>query len=336
MSKEAIRRIGLQFDDNSLAPQLFGEHDAHLTMIEDACDVEIASKGNELIITGTKGNLKSAQRALDALWDRLTRDLDVGPSEVEAALRLSQKEIDPEARKLALNAFKKPQINVQKGAKTKHVTARSPNQAKYLEAMESFDVIFGLGPAGTGKTFLAVAQAVKQLQEGKVDRLILCRPAVEAGERLGFLPGDLREKVDPYLRPIYDALNDMMPPEQVVQRLASGQIEVAPLAFMRGRTLNNAFVILDEAQNTTPIQMKMVLTRLGEGSTMVINGDPSQVDLPRGQVSGLRNAQDVLKKTKEVTFVTFTHSDVVRHNTVASIIRAYDSYHKKNKDTDNE
>ena len=329
MTTAATRRIGLQFDDNLLAPQLFGEHGIHLNMIEEHCDVEIASRGNELVITGTKPNLKAAQRTLDALWERLLKNLDVGPDEVSAALRLGQEDIDPDARKLALEAFKKPQINVQKGAKVKHVTARSPNQAKYLESMEKYDVIFGLGPAGTGKTFLAVAQAVKKLQEGHVDRLILCRPAVEAGERLGFLPGDLQEKVDPYLRPIYDSLNDMMPAEQVVQRLANGQIEVAPLAFMRGRTLSNAFIILDEAQNTTPTQMKMVLTRLGEGSTMVINGDPSQVDLPKGQKSGLSDAQGVLKRLKDVSFIQFKDSDVVRHNTVAKIIRAYDRADKK-------
>ncbi len=331
MSKEAVRRIGLQFDDNSLAPQLFGEHGSHLNMIEEACDVEIASKGNELIITGTKDNLKKVQRILDALWERLTRGLDVGVPEVEAAMRLGNKNLDPEAHKLAMDAFKKPQINVQKGTKTKQITARTPNQAIYLDAMEKNDVVFGLGPAGTGKTFLAVAQAVKMLLDGKVDRLIMCRPAVEAGERLGFLPGDMREKIDPYLRPIYDSLNDLMPPEQVVNRLATGQIEIAPLAFMRGRTLSDAFIILDEAQNTTATQMKMVLTRLGENSKMVINGDPSQVDLPSGQISGLNDAYDALRNVDAVTFVTFTDDDVVRHNTVARIIKAYDKRDKIRK-----
>jgi len=330
-SKEAVRRIGLQFDDNTLAPQLFGEHGIHLSMIEDAYNVDIASKGNELMLSGTKDNLKKAQRALDSLWERLTRDLEVGVPEVEAALRLGQKDLDPEARKLAMDAFKKPQINVQKGTKTKQVTARTPNQAVYLDAMEKNDVVFGLGPAGTGKTFLAVAQAVKMLQEGKVDRLIMCRPAVEAGERLGFLPGDMREKIDPYLRPIYDSLNDLMPPEQVVNRLASGQIEIAPLAFMRGRTLANAFIILDEAQNTTAIQMKMVLTRLGENSKMVINGDPSQIDLPRGQISGLNDAEDALNNVESIAFVRFDDNDVVRHNTVARIIKAYDKRDKNKR-----
>lgn len=338
MSKEAVRRIGLQFDDNLLVPQLFGEQGVHLSMIEDSCNVDIASRGNELVITGTKENLKTAQRTLDALWDRLTNDLDVGPNEVEAALRFGHQNMDPETRKLALDAFKKPQINVQKGTKTKHVTPRSANQAAYLEAMDKHDVVFGLGPAGTGKTFLAVAKAVQMLQEGKVDRLILCRPAVEAGERLGFLPGDMQEKIDPYLRPIYDSLNNLMPAEQVVQRLATGQIEVAPLAFMRGRTLSDAFVILDEAQNTTIVQMKMVLTRLGENSKMVVNGDPSQSDLPRGQSSGLKDAMDVLGNIDDIKFIHFTDSDVVRHKTVSRIIKAYDARDRQrhsNSETEN-
>lgn len=336
MSKEAVRRIGLQFDDNTLAPQLFGEHGVHLSMIEEECNVDIASRGNELIISGTKENLKKAQRILDALWERLTRDLDVGIPEVEAAMRLGQKNLDPEARKLGMDAFQKPQINVKKGDKTKQITARTPNQAAYLDAMEKNDVVFGLGPAGTGKTFLAVAQAVKMLQGGQVDRLIMCRPAVEAGERLGFLPGDMREKIDPYLRPIYDSLNDLMPPEQVVNRLATGQIEIAPLAFMRGRTLANAFIILDEAQNTTAIQMKMVLTRLGENSKMVINGDPSQIDLQRGQISGLNDAEDALGNVEQVAFVRFTDDDVVRHNTVARIIKAYDKRDRNRRHNDTE
>lgn len=329
-SKEAVRRIGLQFDDNRLAPQLFGEHGIHLSMIESSCDVDISSRGNELVITGTKENLKTAQRTLNALWDRLSNDLDVTTNEVEAALRFANQDMDRDARKLAMDAFKKPKLNVaQQGSKTKHVTPRSANQAAYLEAMDKHDVVFGLGPAGTGKTFLAVAKAVQMLQDGKVDRLILCRPAVEAGERLGFLPGDMQEKIDPYLRPIYDSLNGLMPAEQVVQYLATGQIEVAPLAFMRGRTLADAFVILDEAQNTTVVQMKMVLTRLGENSKMVINGDPSQSDLPQGQISGLKDAIEVLKKIDDIHFIQFTDDDVVRHKTVGRIIKAYDARDKQ-------
>ena len=241
MSKQAVRRIGLKFDDNALVPLLFGEHDSHLSLIEEGLDVEIAARGNEIMITGTKNNL-----------------------------------------------------------------------------------VFGLGPAGTGKTFLAVAQAVQFMLEGKVDRLILCRPAVEAGERLGFLPGTMQEKIDPYLRPIYDALHDMLPPEQIAKRLADGTIEIAPLAFMRGRTLSSAFVILDEAQNTTTAQMKMVLTRLGEGSRIIVTGDLSQTDLPTGTMSGLKDALDVLRGAPDIAIISFTEGEVVRSRLVKTIVNAYE------------
>jgi phosphate starvation-inducible PhoH-like protein len=205
------------------------------------------------------------------------------------------------------------------------VAARSPGQEVYIRALQEAELVFGLGPAGTGKTYLAVAMGVALMQAGHVERLILSRPAVEAGERLGFLPGDLREKVDPYLRPLYDALYDMLPAERVVRRLESGEIEVAPLAFMRGRTLSNAFIILDEAQNTTPMQMKMLLTRMGENSRMVVTGDLSQVDLPRGMASGLHDALDVLQGVEGVRFVRFARSDVVRHDLVSRIVHAYEA-----------
>jgi phosphate starvation-inducible protein PhoH and related proteins len=252
---------------------------------------------------------------LQGLWRRLERGESVGRPEVEAAIRLSDSEADP---RLPLSDF--PAIRTRRGA----VGPRSPGQAAYMEALAGQEMVFGVGPAGTGKTYLAVAQAVAMLQAGKVDRIVLSRPAVEAGERLGFLPGDMKEKVDPYLRPLYDALHDMMPAEQVIRRLGSGEIEVAPLAFMRGRTLAHSFVILDEAQNTTPVQMKMFLTRMGEGTRMVITGDLSQVDLPPGTQSGLRDALDTLEGLPGITVVRFDRRDVVRHPLVAAIVGAYE------------
>ena len=213
--------------------------------------------------------------------------------------------------------------------KKRHIYPRSATQAAYIQEMMKNELVFGLGPAGTGKTYLAVALAVSMMLEGKIDKIILSRPAVEAGENLGFLPGDLKEKVDPYLRPLYDALYEMLPAEQVDKKIALGEIEIAPLAFMRGRTLSNAFVILDEAQNTTPMQMKMFLTRLGENSRMVVNGDLSQVDLPRGTISGLRDALETLKDTSGISSVRFSATDVVRHGLVAKIVKAYEEKSKK-------
>ena len=320
--KEAVRRIGLQFDDNALVPRLFGEHDHHLALIEEELDIEIAARGNEVLITGPKLKLKMAQTVFDVLWDRLNNGLDVEPGDVRAALQVAMSPLDSSTRALATAALKEPHLKVK--AKNKTITARSPKQAEYLEAIRNHHLVFGLGPAGTGKTFLAVARAVEMMQAGEIDRLVLCRPAVEAGEHLGFLPGTMQEKIDPYLRPIYDALHDMIPPEQIAKRLAEGTIEIAPLAFMRGRTLSNAVVILDEAQNTTVTQMKMILTRIGEGSRMIITGDLSQTDLPPGVKSGLRDAVEVLKGVKDAAFVTFAEGDVVRSRIVRSIVAAYD------------
>jgi phosphate starvation-inducible PhoH-like protein len=310
--------IHLEFDDNKLLPALYGEHDRNLARIEQSLQVAAASRGNRLAISGPVSSVEAARSALTLLYDRLKRGLDVGPADVDGAVRL------------ALSASARPTdagggddaitIRTRKRA----ITPRSPVQADYIRALRSHDLTFGLGPAGTGKTYLAVAAAVELMAAGEVERIILSRPAVEAGERLGFLPGDLREKVDPYLRPLYDALHDMLPGDQVVRRLDDGDIEVAPLAFMRGRTLAHAFVILDEAQNTTPVQMKMFLTRFGERSRMVVTGDLSQVDLPRGQRSGLRDALEVLAGVDGVGFVNFTHNDVVRHPLVTRIVRAYD------------
>ena len=329
MSRKAVHRVGLQFEDNDLVPMLFGEHGTHLARIEDELGIDIASKGNELILSGTKENLKTAQRVLDVLWERLVGGQDVGIAEVDAAIRLTKKPMDAGTRELAMTAFREPQIKMK--GKSKEFSARSPTQATYIEAIRKHDLVFGIGPAGTGKTFLAVAQAVAMMQEGLVDRLILCRPAVEAGEHLGFLPGDLQEKVDPYLRPIYDALHDMLPAEQIVKRITDGDIEIAPLAFMRGRTLSNAFIILDESQNTTPSQMKMALTRIGEGSRMVITGDPTQTDLPAHQKSGLTDALEKLGDVKEVSVVRFDKADVVRSRIVGKIVDAYERQEKTPK-----
>jgi phosphate starvation-inducible PhoH-like protein len=252
---------------------------------------------------------------LQGLWRRLERGEMVGRPEVEAAIRLAETDIDP---RLPLSDL--PAIRTRRGA----VSPRSAGQAAYIEALALHEMVFGVGPAGTGKTYLAVAQAVAMLQNGKVDRIVLSRPAVEAGERLGFLPGDMKEKVDPYLRPLYDALYDLMPVDQVTRRMNNGEIEIAPLAFMRGRTLAHAYAILDEAQNTSAMQMKMWLTRMGEGTRMVVTGDLTQVDLPPGVTSGLRDALDTLEGIPGIAVVRFDKRDVVRHPLVARIVDAYD------------
>lgn len=328
MSKQPVRRIGLQFEDNDLVPLLFGEHDSHLSQIEEELDVEISSRGNEIVVTGNKQNLRAAQSVFDVLWERLNKGMDVGVEEVTSAIQVARSPMDPGTRDTAMAALKETQLKVR--AKNRDITARTPKQAEYLEAIRNHHLVFGLGPAGTGKTFLAVAQAVTMMQAGEIDRLILCRPAVEAGERLGFLPGTMQEKIDPFLRPIYDALHDMLPPDQIARRLADGTIEIAPLAFMRGRTLASAAVILDEAQNTTPAQMKMALTRIGEGSRMIITGDLSQTDLPPGQPSGLHDAIDVLSGVKDVAMIRFNEVDVVRSRLAKSIVDAYEKRDKQN------
>jgi phosphate starvation-inducible PhoH-like protein len=310
--------LQLQFDDNSLLPLLFGQHDENLVRLEQQLGVSLASFGNRVTVTGPEGSQQAAGEALGALYERLKQGMTVGNAEVDAAARLALSQMGGGAGPQAMHGKELALIT-----KKRHVTPRSPGQVAYLNALFNNELVFGLGPAGTGKTYLAVAMAVTWLVSGRVDRLILSRPAVEAGERLGFLPGDMKEKVDPYLRPLYDALHDLLPGDQVNRRLETGEIEIAPLAFMRGRTLSNAFIILDEAQNTTPTQMKMFLTRLGENSRMVITGDLSQVDLPRGQRSGLRDAADLLAGIESVDFVQFTDADVVRHKLVTRIVQAY-------------
>ena len=308
------REVSVQrvFADNGLTMELFGAHHANLARIEQILNVQLLARGNEVTIIGLVDAVESSCNALDALYERLNAGLGVGLPDVDAAVRMG-----PSQNATALP--KKMAVSTPK----RLISPRSNTQVIYLKAIDQMELVFGQGPAGTGKTYLAVAKAVERLMCGDVDRIILSRPAVEAGEQLGFLPGDMKEKVDPYLRPLYDALFDMLPEHQVAKRLDSGEIEIAPLAFMRGRTLSNAFVILDEAQNTTPVQMKMLLTRLGENSRMVINGDLTQVDLPRGVVSGLRDAIDVLCKVQGLQVVSFVEADVVRHPLVATIVNAY-------------
>jgi phosphate starvation-inducible PhoH-like protein len=313
-------RVQMQFDDNSLLAQLFGERDENLRRIERHLGVGVVSRGNRLAISGPSARIDVARAALTALYERLKRGLEVDAAAVDAALRLAQH--NPGQREVWSEG---DEIRTKK----RRISARSPNQAAYIGAMREHELVFGLGPAGTGKTYLAVATAVDMMMSGAVERIILSRPAVEAGERLGFLPGDLREKVDPYLRPLYDALYDMLPGDQVMKRLASGQIEIAPLAFMRGRTLANAFVILDEAQNTTPVQMKMFLTRLGENARMAVTGDLSQIDLPQGAQCGLRDALDTLGGVGGIAVIEFDETDVVRHALVSRIVRAYDQRDRK-------
>ena len=309
------KAITLQFNDNTLLPLLLGDHDRHLVRIEQALGVRLSCRGNRIAISGDASRVDVAQEMLRGLWRRLERGESVGRPEIEAAIRLADTENAP---RLPLSDM--PAIRTRRGA----VGARSPGQVTYMEALANHEMVFGVGPAGTGKTYLAVAQAVAMLQAGKVDRIVLSRPAVEAGERLGFLPGDLKEKIDPYLRPLYDALHDMMPADQVIRRITNGEIEVAPLAFMRGRTLAHCYAILDEAQNTTAMQMKMFLTRMGEGTRMVVTGDLSQVDLPNGVRSGLRDALDTVEGIQGIGVVRFEQRDVVRHPLVARIVGAYD------------
>ena len=319
----AGKAVTLQFGDNALLPLLLGDHDRHLVRLEQGFGVRLSCRGNRVAIAGDPARVEAAQSAIAGLWRRLERGQPVSPADVDAAIRMAELD-DP---RLPLSDL--PAIRTRRGA----VGPRSPGQAAYMDSLQAHEMVFGIGPAGTGKTYLAVAQAVAMLQAGKVDRIVLSRPAVEAGERLGFLPGDLKEKVDPYLRPLYDALNDMMPGEQVVRRMGTGEIEVAPLAFMRGRTLKHAFVILDEAQNTTPVQMKMFLTRMGEGTRMVITGDLTQVDLPAGTRSGLRDALETLEGVQGIAVCRFDKRDVVRHPLVARIVDAYDQRSVAERDT---
>jgi len=309
------RSLTLTFANHALIPLLLGDHDRHLARIEQRLGVRLACRGNRIAISGPAAQVAAAEAALAALYRQLERGELLDGPKVDAALRLTDPTADP---RLPLSDL--PAIRTRKGA----IGPRSPGQTGYIDLLARHEMVFALGPAGTGKTYLAVAQAVAMLTSGKVDRIVLSRPAVEAGERLGFLPGDMKEKVDPYLRPLYDALNDMLPGDQLTKRMAVGEIEIAPLAFMRVRTLSHAFVILDEAQNTTPVQMKMFLTRMGEGTRMVITGDLTQIDLPAGTRSGLADALDTLEGIAGIGVARFNNSDVVRHPLVGRIVEAYD------------
>mgnify|MGYP002630466886 FL=1 len=313
--------LALEFDDNRLLPALYGDFDRHLARIEQLLGITVASRGNSIIITGDPSVAEIARVALQSLYVRLADGLDVALAEIDAAVRLARSAAEEESSGVAELDSGKLVIRTPK----RHISPRSAGQQRYMRTLMDSELAFGLGPAGTGKTYLAVGMAVSMLTSGRVDRIILSRPAVEAGERLGFLPGDMRDKIDPYLRPLYDALYDMLPAEQVDRRLETGEIEVAPLAFMRGRTLANAYVILDEAQNATPVQMKMFLTRLGENARMVVTGDLSQIDLPRGVTSGLRHAVRTLEGVQGVATTQLSAGDVVRHELVSRIVNAYEA-----------
>lgn len=317
--------ISLQFANNALLPILFGDEDKHLAKLEKHLGVTIASRGNALVLTGEAKAVETARVILEDLYNKLEKGKEIVSADVEAAIRIAQ--ADKTSGKVG-----RP-VRSDVGIKTlkKTILPYSSHQADYIEALANYDMVFALGPAGTGKTYIAVAQAVAAFVSQRVDRIILSRPAVEAGEKLGFLPGDLKEKIDPYLRPLYDALFDMMPGERVMKHMENGEIEVAPLAFMRGRTLSNAYVILDEAQNTTATQMKMFLTRMGENSRMVITGDLSQTDLPRDVKSGLSDALKKVELIEGIKCVRFSDVDVVRHSLAAKIVQAYDEWERKKR-----
>jgi phosphate starvation-inducible protein PhoH and related proteins len=320
MSIPPETQVVIDFDDNRAASALVGPYGQNLALVERRLGVVVDSRGNHVTIGGTRDSCDAARRVLEALYAQAVQGHDLAQGDVDGAIRAvvaqgSLFEFDKNAKQ----AFES--INLRK----RPVRARTAAQDSYIRALKRHELVFGIGPAGTGKTWLAVAHAAQLFERKEVDRIILSRPAVEAGERLGFLPGDLREKVDPYLRPIYDALYDLMDARIVERALQAGEIEIAPLAFMRGRTLTNAAIILDEAQNTTSMQMKMFLTRLGENSRMIITGDPSQVDLPNGQTSGLAEAARLLDGVEGISQVRFTGEDVIRHELVARIVAAYES-----------
>ncbi|MDG4546713.1 MAG: PhoH family protein [Rickettsiales bacterium] len=309
----------MSFDNNLHLTALFGEQDCNLLKIEEKLGVSITSRGNMIFISGDNEKVTQAEHILESLYHKLEQGMEVGMSEVEAALRMVSN--NKGEKKKEKNTLFEQEI-VVKTAK-KQIVPHSNTQKQYIKALYKKDLVFANGPAGTGKTYLAVAVGVSMFLNHKVERIILVRPAVEAGEKIGFLPGDMKEKVDPYMQPLYDALYDMFPAEKVQKYIESRVIEIAPLAFMRGRTLKDAFVILDEAQNATPTQMKMFLTRLGENSRMVVNGDLSQIDLPPHSKSGLDDALNKLRNIDEIGYVQFGEDDIVRHNLVAKIVHAY-------------
>lgn len=318
-------RIDSEFDDNRLLADLLGEFDAHLSLIENRLNVHAVAHGNVVVLEGPREACLQAKSVLDTLYKRLKSGMGVSAGDVEGAIRHFQIAGAPKLGEAVPAVAEDGPAPGEVRTRRRSIIARTPTQSDYIKALARNDMVFATGPAGTGKTYLAVAYAAACLERGETERIILSRPAVEAGERLGFLPGDMKEKVDPYLRPLYDALYDVLPPERVERGFETGIIEIAPLAFMRGRTLSHAIIILDEAQNCTPMQIKMFLTRLGEGSKMVITGDPSQVDLPSGQTSGLADALPILKSVDGIEHIVFTRADVIRHPLVGRIIEAYEN-----------
>lgn len=339
---------------------LYGEHNANINYLEKTLNIRIADRGNTLILSGEEKQTKLGEHILSVLWERLEKrpDTEISPADIDAVIHFSDKPAhtqkppapahahtsphtprsqDDRRKSMSYNpaaSAPAPVVNLNPAlensnaiqTKRKSLVPRTQTQAAYVEALRKKEMVFGVGPAGTGKTYLAVAVGVEMFEKQMVERLVFCRPAVEAGEKLGFLPGDMREKIDPYLRPIYDALNDFLGAERVEKMLERGEIEIAPLAFMRGRTLSHAYVVLDEAQNTTSTQMKMFLSRMGEGTRMIVTGDPSQNDLPYNQTSGLKEASEILGDIDDIAFIQFTNSDVVRHKLVGKILNAYDAH----------
>lgn len=322
-NESAVRT--LRFDDPAVLPDLFGSHDDHLRIVEEALGVAISPRGNEALLSGDPLSVELADKVLSGLYRVLRKGIPVTSNDVSAAVRIVRSDRSADVSDVFQDV-------VFVSSRRKMITPKSVAQKRYLDAIRDFDIVFAVGPAGTGKTFLAMAMGVSLLTRKEVKRIVLTRPAVEAGEKLGFLPGDMAEKVNPYLRPLYDALYTMLEYEQAAKLVDRGMIEVAPLAFMRGRTLDDAFVILDEAQNTTTEQMKMFLTRIGFGSKAVITGDITQTDLPAGRVSGLREALDILKGIEGIRFCWFTEIDVVRHPLVQEVIRAYERYEKREQE----
>ena len=319
-----LSRLEMSFDKPHLINAVFGEFDRNLVTIENRLGVYISARGNRVQIEGEAGAIRRTRDVLNDIYSRLSRGQEIDTEAVQSIIAMTaEPTLEGNVRKDAADAQ-----GIMISTRKKTLVPRSATQIPYMEALARDEIIFALGPAGTGKTYLAVAQAVAMLITGAVQRLILSRPAVEAGERLGFLPGDMKEKVDPYLRPIYDALYDCLPAEQVERRIASGEIEIAPIAFMRGRTLADSFIILDEAQNTTAAQMKMFLTRFGMNSRMVVCGDPHQVDIPGGErMSGLNDAVQRLEGVDGIQTIRFNSSDVVRHPLVGKIVDAYEGGH---------
>ena len=305
--------LDIELNDNNYLPNLFGVNDKNIQILEKINNVQIKYRGNKIKIIGTKSSIKDTREEILMLFEQAKKGLDIDEDKIMETRSMKILEIDPE-----------DQMNLFFQTKKRKILPRSQNQKKYFQLLNSKDIVFAFGPAGTGKTFLAVAKAVASLQQGLVKKIILSRPAVEAGEKLGFLPGDLKEKVDPFLRPIYDALYEMMPYDQVEKKLANNTIEIAPIAFMRGRTLEDCYIILDEAQNTTKIQMKMFLTRLGKNSKMVIAGDNTQIDLISKNESGLIDASKKLKNIEDIGFIELDQRDVIRHEVVRKIINAYE------------